>query len=508
MQYTRIIPQAKEAAAPKRDQRIRAVLTANQLLDSAERLELIQEIQDVSASSSIIYQTYYQPLINNFAEFVQQLESFEHPMVTWLDHQLRLAKTTLKMREQFLLVGESLRPVVTDNEALWHYVTFSSALLRRIGLIFTHYQVSLCSEQGTHLKDWQPFEGSMNEQGNYYKLREITDKGIPPLPSINQLLARQLMPAEGFAWIAKNPEAFKAWLGVVEGESSGGVSHTFVALSEKILYELAQQEELLENLYRAESLQDLLRLTKLSEQELLRLLPPLHGEKDLGNPLALEFFEWFDEQKHQEGALLLINEQQYLLTPLGLTYMLAEAPPRFKNWFNFYKNGLMLGLTVLSPSDKALQSYLSKSNAMRATTAVAPVATPKSEVFHKTLHENAKPTAAPVDHSPEAIQHQQNVEHTVHALNNQGLMVGALFGSAHYHAYSARNVMTSQKQQTKYNSMQVNEQHDLKDKTDFEFFVKQRQQLLRDKVKIQYPLGPTAKETPTYKSSFTYTNKR
>jgi hypothetical protein len=505
MQYSRNIQQQKNAQTPKRDQRIRAVQTARQLLELPERVALIQEIQDVCAASSKGYQTYYEPLINNFAEFVQQLESFEHPTITWLDHHLRLAKTTLKMREQFLLVGESLRPIVNEQEAIWHYVTFSSALLRRIGLIYSHYQVSLCNEQGVHTKDWLPFDGSMNSQGDYYKLREITDKGIPPLQSIHQLLARQLMPPEGFSWIAQHPEALKAWLGIVEGESSGGVSHSFVALSEKILYELAKQEELLENLYRAETLQDLLRLSKLSEQELLKLLPPLHGEKDASNELALEFFDWVDEQQEVVGETLLINERQYLLSPASLSFMMENAPARFKNWFNVYKNGLAMGLTVLTASEKSLQTYLMHSNPARATAMTAPVATPHQELFHKTLHDHAKPTQAPVDHSPDAIKHQQNVEHTVQALNTQGLMVGALFGSAHYHAYSARNVMTSQKQQNQFNQMRINEQHDVKDKTDFEFFVRQRQQLLRDKVKIQYPV---AKEQVAYKSSFTYTNKR
>ncbi|MFA6038489.1 MAG: TraI domain-containing protein [Legionellales bacterium] len=506
MQYSRNSP-PQNTAPPKRDQRVKAIQTAAQLLEASERSALIQEIKELSAASSKDYQAYYESLINNFAEFVQELESIDHPAITWLDHQLRLAKTSLKLREQFLLVGESLRPIVNEQEALWYYAIFSSALLRRIGLIFSHYQVSICTEQGVHTKDWLPFDGSMNAQGNYYKLREITDKGIPAAQSINQLLARQLMPAAGFSWIATNPAALNAWLGIVDGESSGGVSHTLVALSEKLLYALAEQEALLEELFRQDKLEELLRITHLTEQELLKLLPPLHGERDPNNPLAVEFYDWLDS-KNLEGTDLLIAEQQYLLSPIAISAMMADAPAQFKNWFNFYKNGLKLGLTTLTPSDKALQTYLVKST--QVAKASAPIAAPAAKstadtLFHKTLHENAPPTAPAPNNTPDAIKHQQNVEHTVHSLNNQGLMVGALFGSAHYHAYTARNLAATQKQQSNFSQMTVNEIDTTKDKVGHELFTKHKQQQelrqkqLRRQVEAQYPQA-----TVTVKSNFSY----
>ncbi len=77
MRFSKVFQPQQNTAAPKRDQRIRAVLTANALLQTPERVALVQEIQDLCAASSKNYQTYYEPLIKNFAEFVQQLEHID-----------------------------------------------------------------------------------------------------------------------------------------------------------------------------------------------------------------------------------------------------------------------------------------------------------------------------------------------------------------------------------------------------------------------------------------------
>ncbi len=418
------------------------------------------------------------------------------------------------------MVGESLRPIVSEEEALWHYVIFSSALLRRIGLLFSHYQVSLCTEQGTHTADWLPFMGSMNDQGHYYKLREITDKGIPPLQSIHQLLARQLMPAEGFAWIARNPMALLAWLGVVEGESSGGVSYSMVALSEKQLYVLAQQEELLEELFHAESLEALLKMTQLSEQELLKLLPPLHGIEIDTSELAIEFFDWLKNNRNEEGLEFLISEKQYLLSPVSLAFLARECPGMFKNWFNFYKKALRLGLTVLTPSDKALHTFLVRTLQMQphtpahtsvpASTHTPTQETKTTEMFHQTLHDHNEPNA-PIkeDVRADAIVHQQNIAHTVETLNHQGLMVGALFGAAHYHAYTEKNIATTQHEAINQKQSSLSQdQFVIKEGQAHQVMLERQQQLqtrqqqLRRMVENQYP---EAKVKVT--SSFSYTKK-
>ncbi len=510
MRYSKFFQPEQKPAAPKRDQRIRPVQTVEQLLETTERKPLLQEIQDLSAASSKHYQAFYEPLINNFAEFVQQLEHIDHPSITWLDHHLRLAKTTLKMREQFLLVGESLHPILNKDEALWHYVAFSSALLRKIGLLFTDYQVSICNEQGVHQAEWMPFLGSMNTQGQYYKLREITNKGIPYSQGMNLLLARQLMPNEGFCWIASNPMALKEWLGVVEGESPGGVILQFLALSEKQLYELAKQEELLEELFRAQSLEELLRLTGLSEQELLKLLPPLHGAENDTTETAVAFFDWLEAQQEllqatgQTGSRLLLSERQYLLSPISLAFIARECPGLFSNWFNLYKKSMSLGFTPLTSSEKALRTFLTHSTILQqATTPVAKTST--TDLFHKTLHENAAPTVPSLDTKKESITHQDNVKQTVQALNNQGLMVSNYMHSAYTRMQTtdaqqqqqhAQNLLTQYVDSKDYESKMSTLAHQLN--LEYQQRMQTRQAQLHQMIQLQYPQPEPKKSVFSY----------
>lgn len=524
MRFSKVFQPQQNTTAPKREQRIFAVQTAEQLLQEPECVLLLQEIQDLSAATSKNYQVFYDTLIKNFAQFVQSLPDVDHPAMTWLDHHLRLAKTSLKMREQFLLVGESLHPIVNEQEALWHYVIFSSALLRKIGVLFTDYQVSLCNEQGVHLADWLPFSGSMNSQGTYYKLREVLAQGPTP-NTIHHLLARQLMPTEGFEWIAKNPAALLAWLGVVEGEASGGVSHRIVALSEKQLYDNAKREEVLEQLFRARSLQELLKLTGLNEQQILSLLPPLHGAENQNNELAVTFFEGLENIQNLEGLEFLINERQYLIYPNSLMFLMRERPGMFRNWFDFYQKSGGLGLTVLTPSDKMLQTFLTHSLHLQPTT--SPEAKTTTALFHQTLYDHNAPTSASTDAKQNSIVHQQNMAHTIEALNQKGLAVGTLYGSAHYHAYTEKNIASAQQEQSQLSKMvetrdQLTQFHDTVRQAAFEQHQKSaahhhettrktaleyqqklgtQQQQLRQKVSSQYPFDLAIK------SQFTYSNR-
>jgi hypothetical protein len=316
------------------------------------------------------------------------------------------------------------------------------------------------------------------------------------------------MPAEGFAWIAKNPAAFAAWLGVVEGESSGGVSHQLLALSEKELYVLAQQEELLEQLFRAHSLEELLRLTGLTEQELLKLLPTLHGTENESSELAVEFFEWLERQ-NQEGLLHLISERQYLLSPVSLAFLMHEAPGRFGNWFNFYKKSLTLGFTVLTPSDKALQTFLVQSTPVQAHTPAHAEIKTTTDLFHQTLHDKNEPTPQPTNTTQDALIHQQHLEQTVQALNNRGLMVtGTLFGAAH-HVSTERNMTQTQQQQSQLtHSAEVRDQSAQLNDTLDQLFRQRTQQLatrqqqLRRMVETQYPQAENKA-----RSSFSYSKK-
>ncbi len=505
MHFSKIF-QPAQTLPQKRDSRVHPVQTSEQLLNTVARLPLINEIQDLCGANTRDYPIFYGELIKRFAEFVQLLEQYDHPSQTWLDHHLRLAKTALKMREQFLLVGESLHPVASQEEALWHYVVFSSALLRKIGLIFTHYKVSICNEQGQHTANWNAFNGAMKDQGNYYKLQEISTQDVPYTENISLLLARQLMPAEGFAWIASNPQALMAWLGIVEGEGSGGVSNRFVALSEQQLYELAAREALLEEFFHTEKLEDLLHAHNLTEQEFLALLPPLHGlETNVLMPTTQEgvaFYGWLNNGVHngtvdtnQTSSFVQISlgvQKQFLISASALAAFARTETAQHSqiNWTTLYKRALpLLGLTTLTPTDRSLQIFLARSAQM----------------------DNAAPTHA--HKSIEALQaaqtQQRHTQQTISGFNYAGYVLGGMQGALNQTALGNRAAMQTQGLEIKAHqqlkdSEQIDKTLDL-EKQDFytrqEQMLAARQQQLRTQLAQQYPVADNA---PVMKSHFTY----
>lgn len=427
-----------QQAAPQRDKRVQAVRTTAQLLDTPERIALTQEIQDLSGANAKDYQTFYASLINRFADFVQLLASFEHPAHTWLDTQLRIAKTSLKMREQFLLVGASLHPIVAKQEALWHYVVFSSALLRRIGLLFTHYQVSLCNEQGQHRALWRPFAGPISTQASYYKLQDVLND-TTYAESITHLLAKQIMPDEGFAWIASDKDALMTWLGIVEGERGGGVSHQLVILSEKLIYEQTAREAILEEIFRTEKLEELLKARILTEKELLALLLPLHGLEKNDTEQSIAFYDWLNNEiksgaltTNQANSLVQVTpNKQYLIAPEVLAlYAQKQRHIGDVQWFNMYKNAVSLGLNVLSASDRALGSFLVNSAHLRQGHERS-----TAELFHQALQGGANTTQVQRTLTKDAITHGQTMQENVASINTHGFMLSSLFNNVQQTAH-------------------------------------------------------------------------
>jgi hypothetical protein len=520
MRFSKVFQPQQEITEPKRDKRIQPVRTAAQLLDSPERIELTQEIQDLSGANAKDYALFYGSLINRFAEFVQLLASYEHPAFTFLDHHLRLAKTVLKMREQYLLVGETLHPIITKQEALWHYVLFSSALLSKVGLLFTHYQVSICNEQGQHQAAWNPFAGPISEQGSYYKLQDVQTQDTVFTKSINQLIARQIMPEEGFAWIASDKDALLLWLGIVEGEQGGGVSLQFLALSEKQLYDLKRIENILEKIFLDEKLEALLLEQKITEQELLALLPLLHGEEKTDNELSVIFYDWLNTQiktgvfkTNQADSLVFIDNttKQYVIAPQVLALFAQTQRERGQtHWMKLYQNAIHLGLTTLTASDLSQRAIVSGLMQARLANHRA-----TNELFHQTLHDKAQVTTNIDSEVKGAQMHKEALQQTVASMNRQGYMLGGIFGSMRDHLYAEKYV-GQQHHQDVQNKLDVQSQDLAIKKTDEQYqhrlveqqkHIESRHKELRAALEKQYT-AQSHKAGIYTTSQFTYTSTK
>lgn len=207
------------------------ILKASELVASSRHQGLLRQLRGMVFIDDDAYKQFYEATLHNFIEFVQVL-----PVVVNgpLSHLLNegVSRATIAVKD-YLGSGERVDPLVM-------YALFTAALCRDVSRVITNYKVVLCDEGGCFIDEWSPFTGSMVGQAEYYKLYPLApiyqrlDKSLTPL------LARQLLPQEGFLWIASDLQLYADWLDVLSGEGGqgGSVSHGLSIVRPQDVYNL------------------------------------------------------------------------------------------------------------------------------------------------------------------------------------------------------------------------------------------------------------------------------
>ena len=93
--------------------------------------------------------------------------------------------------------------------------------MQGIGKVTVDLHVELYDRSHRHLKEWSPLEGNMVTSGANYKYD--FDNPFPDdfRNRATILLARQLMPEEGFRWIASDKDLFAIWLALLDEDHRG-----------------------------------------------------------------------------------------------------------------------------------------------------------------------------------------------------------------------------------------------------------------------------------------------
>ncbi len=232
--------------------RLFPVLNAEQLLNIKGRINVVHQVRTQSGAPTDHFNALYKQLIDNFAEFVQNLPCSHNRHLLRVDRQLHFASLVLALREPYIVAGELLNRVTSNQRALWNYVAFSSILLSRLGELCTQYEVPLCDEKGNYERHWEPLLGSMNNQGSHYKIRSVSSEYSSMNKNLNALIAHGLIPLDGFLWIASDSDALEQWLIGLntnheeEFAGGGGLIAELYAVTEKWL--IAQQHMIDEQL--------------------------------------------------------------------------------------------------------------------------------------------------------------------------------------------------------------------------------------------------------------------
>lgn len=219
---------------------------AKALLASKKYATILRKLPLLANAPKPHYEALYRKTIDDYAEFVQGLPAIkaiafnQHGGLLSLGLE-RASRVLTLYREKFPTKGiapENMSPQL----ALQTYALFTAALFYDIGYVATSYWISVCNAQGNDPVRWNPYQGNMLNLGqtHYSYCFEETINRDALVSQVTNLIVRQLLPAEGFEWIASDKELFGYWLSVLQKEDTAGGF-----LSELVLpmnWELVNQE--------------------------------------------------------------------------------------------------------------------------------------------------------------------------------------------------------------------------------------------------------------------------
>lgn len=158
----------------------------------------------------------YDKLLENYAQFVQQLEKPRDKAKTRMMH--------VAFRRAYGFIRQ-VAPMVWFNEGFGFdpdrliYALYTAALLNGIGRIFQDRTLMLCDQTGKHIGVWFPNTGLLKE--GHYKVRATRSLPEEYVKALHVVYAQIILPEMGFAWILEDPKLFLWWRKALEDMQAG-----------------------------------------------------------------------------------------------------------------------------------------------------------------------------------------------------------------------------------------------------------------------------------------------
>ena len=175
-----------------------------------------------------MWSQYYEALVKNYAEFVQNLPasaSHHHRGAGGLlHHSIEVAIRALKICDSQQIQPTSGSGYHDTSKDLLLYATFSAALLHDLGKVLTDQQIILFDQRGQTLGGWLPLAGTMRQipKAHYYRVSYLEQRVYRIHQMASLTLMPQIIPVEGLSWLSnkKSLSLFYCWLYAVGGELS------------------------------------------------------------------------------------------------------------------------------------------------------------------------------------------------------------------------------------------------------------------------------------------------
>ncbi len=230
------------------------IKAADDLLNSENNLALIETIKSLIKPSDRF--NYYLPIINKFAEFVQDIPLMQHGFfnqeINFLERGLERSTRTLTLCLKYFFPEEINFSNISDKEALGVYAAFTAALFLDIGKLFVKYSIIIYHKEAYPLKIWEPYKGSMLGQGYYYEVDYNKENFDNLENSTTYILARQILDsvtnvtleAKGFNWIASDLRVLETWLNLLSGEEDRIPMTSFMSMVPRAEIEIIENSRI------------------------------------------------------------------------------------------------------------------------------------------------------------------------------------------------------------------------------------------------------------------------
>lgn len=183
---------------------------------------LLSRIQSMVGIPATHWSSLYARMFDSYAAYVQQLpasESHHHSDPGGLlRHGLEVVHEALRIRRGMLLPLGADAETLARLQDVWTYAAVSGALLHDLGKPLVDQQVLLFDASGRELELWQPMIGPMPESARQYRIKFRSGRRYHHHERVAPLVARWVVPLEGLAWLAKEPDLMDCWLNAIQGE--------------------------------------------------------------------------------------------------------------------------------------------------------------------------------------------------------------------------------------------------------------------------------------------------
>ena len=315
--------------------------TVLQFLADDKRQALLQKMKELSGLEAARYESLCVVLIDNLVNYCQSLPETSNSYYSQpgglVDHALNRTEAALSLFKEFMVLEPS--ELLSEEQKLWQYALYSAAILQGIGKLFVDFNVNLFDSNGQLLKQWNPLLENLTNTGSYYDYEFQKESDVEFRRRLNLLLARAMMPASGFAWIASNPQILAVWLALLnEDQRSAGTLGAILIRADS----LALQRYILEFMNKGVGS----RSGRYRAGTFSGGVPENVAEKE--QAMGVEFIQWMIKALGE--GLIMINKAPLLMVPGGMLMcqemfqLFVREHPEYKNWVAVQNGFLSLGL--------------------------------------------------------------------------------------------------------------------------------------------------------------------